>query len=152
MKTVNLGQTIGILANVGVIVGIVFLAIEINQNNQQLAAQSRFNYYQARAASNRSLAENGEIVAMIEKAVAGESLTSVEQTRLALLYSSIFTQWEYEFSELETGLISTDEYNIAAKRAVVSYLKSVVLPIWENYKSSAPERFVQHVEEEILLD
>ena len=39
MKKIDLGQTIGILANVGVIAGIVFLAVELRQNNELLATQ-----------------------------------------------------------------------------------------------------------------
>jgi hypothetical protein len=34
MKKIDLGQTISILANIGVIVGIVFLALEISQSNR----------------------------------------------------------------------------------------------------------------------
>ena len=40
MKKIDLGQTITILANFGVIVGIVFLVIELQQNSQQLELQS----------------------------------------------------------------------------------------------------------------
>jgi hypothetical protein len=36
MKKIDLGQTIGILANVGVIAGIVVLIVEINQNEESL--------------------------------------------------------------------------------------------------------------------
>ena len=39
MKKIDLGQAIGILANVGVIAGIVFLAVELRQNNELLATQ-----------------------------------------------------------------------------------------------------------------
>ena len=39
MKKIDVGQTMTILANLGVIIGIAFLAVEINQNNSQLAAQ-----------------------------------------------------------------------------------------------------------------
>ena len=41
MKKIDLGQTITILANVGVIAGIVFLAFELRQNNTFLAEQAR---------------------------------------------------------------------------------------------------------------
>ena len=36
MKKTDLGQAIQVLANVGVIAGIVFLAVETRQNNQLL--------------------------------------------------------------------------------------------------------------------
>jgi hypothetical protein len=42
MKKIDLGQTVQILANLGVIAGIVFLGIELQQNNALLGAQARF--------------------------------------------------------------------------------------------------------------
>ena len=41
MKNLDVGQTITILANVGVIAGIILLAVEIDQNNQALGTQAR---------------------------------------------------------------------------------------------------------------
>ena len=41
MKKLDLGQTITILANLGVIAGIVFLGIELQQNNEALGLQVR---------------------------------------------------------------------------------------------------------------
>jgi hypothetical protein len=48
MKKIDIGQMITIFANVGVIVGIIFLAVEVKQNNRQLELQS----YQAWVALN----------------------------------------------------------------------------------------------------
>jgi hypothetical protein len=41
LKKIDLGQTIMILANVGEIAGIVFLAFELQQNNEALDLQAR---------------------------------------------------------------------------------------------------------------
>ena len=41
MKKIDLGQTLGIVANVGVIAGILLLAYELNQNRQMMQAQTR---------------------------------------------------------------------------------------------------------------
>jgi hypothetical protein len=51
MKKIDLAQMMTLLANFGVIVGIVFLAFELRQNNQQLALQS----YQAWVAANMQI-------------------------------------------------------------------------------------------------
>ena len=40
MKKIDLGQTLGILANVGVVFGILLLAYELNQNRQMMEAQT----------------------------------------------------------------------------------------------------------------
>ena len=39
MKKIGLGQTITLIANLGVIVGVVFLAHVLRQNNQHLPLQ-----------------------------------------------------------------------------------------------------------------
>ena len=41
MKKLDVGQTISILANVGVIAGIIFLWLDLRQNHEQLEIQSR---------------------------------------------------------------------------------------------------------------
>jgi len=45
MKKIDLGQTVAIAANIGVIGGIVFLALELQQTQQAMSSQA----YQARA-------------------------------------------------------------------------------------------------------
>jgi len=40
MKKIDLGQTISILANLGVIAGIVFLAVELQQNTQAVRSEA----------------------------------------------------------------------------------------------------------------
>ena len=41
MKKISLGQTLGILANLGVIAGILLLTYELNQNRQMMQSQTR---------------------------------------------------------------------------------------------------------------
>ena len=43
MKLDKINSLLGTLSNLGVILGILFLIIELNQNNELLAAQDRFN-------------------------------------------------------------------------------------------------------------
>ena len=58
MKKIDPGQTIQILANVGVIAGIAFLAVELRQNNELLRSSSR----QALLDHDLSLVETGMAV------------------------------------------------------------------------------------------
>ncbi len=51
MNKIDLGQTIQILANIGVIAGIGFLGLELRQNSEQLELQS----YQSWVAANLQL-------------------------------------------------------------------------------------------------
>ena len=42
MKKLDPGQVITIVANIGVIAGIVFLVVELRQNNQLMETEARF--------------------------------------------------------------------------------------------------------------
>ena len=57
MKKLDLGQTISILANVGVLAGIVILIIEIDQNNDALTFQARTMLPTARSAEQQNFVQ-----------------------------------------------------------------------------------------------
>ena len=73
MKKNDVGSAVQILANLGVIAGIAFLALETRQNSEQLAGQARFNYYQTRLQFNKELVE-GPITPLTVRLLSGEPL------------------------------------------------------------------------------
>ena len=82
MKKIDLGQAVTLLANVGVIAGIVFLAVELQQNNELMGAA-------ARAAQNERIQDFVEqrytvpgLAEILIKARDGEPLTEVEELKL----------------------------------------------------------------------
>jgi len=83
LKNMDLGQTITILANIGVIAGILFLAFELRQNNEQLEIQFRGQMTSYRNAIPELVLENLYLIDLQRKAV--EELTQSERDRLAVL-------------------------------------------------------------------
>jgi len=146
MKKIDFGQTISILANLGVIAGIAFLAFELNQNNQQLSAQSRYNYYHERIEAQRLLATDGELADIVVRLLSGDQLGPTEQFRMDLLARAIFFTIEYEFIELQRGRITLEEFGIPGKRRTFETLEFA----WADYRPIGPEAFVEFVENEIL--
>ena len=63
MKKLDLGQTVGILANLGVIAGILFLAIELRQNNQLLRVEAIGTVLEAQMSRSELIAENEGLAA-----------------------------------------------------------------------------------------
>lgn len=61
MKKVDLGQAITILANLGVIAGIVFLAVEIQQNTAAIRSQSSIAINDSLAHLNEALYDNPDL-------------------------------------------------------------------------------------------
>ena len=85
----GLTEVIQIAANLGVIAGIVVLAYELRQNhrqlsqtNEQMTAQSRFNYYQNRISEYRYTADNAEVLELILKQAQGGELSLLEKFRV----------------------------------------------------------------------
>ena len=100
MKKIELGQVIGILANFGVIVGIIFLVIEIGQNQTFLEEANTINRLSADAetlayfSAHRSLIAQDEQLAQIWlDGSSGEALTPVEALRFDFLCQNFL--WTY---------------------------------------------------------
>ena len=92
MKKIDVGQTIAILANVGVIAGIIFLAIEIGQNQAALDEQNTLTRLSGRDATleyfsgfRKLLLEHPELHRIWTQGRTGEVLTAFESTRFRVL-------------------------------------------------------------------
>ena len=145
MKKIDLGQTISILANLGVIAGIVFLGIELRQNNELMAAQAR----QASFENNRQFAENlfenpslAEIMAKVE---GGEVTSPAEDIQLYGI--GLFVLRSFEFAYRELG-----ELDVPATRRIfhenrVSYR---LADTWEIAKPLLDPEFVAFMEANIV--
>ena len=75
MKKIDLGQAITILANVGVVAGIVFLGLELRQNNQFLGAESRYNLLQNRHNVHLMVIQDDDVADLLVKARTEQELT-----------------------------------------------------------------------------
>lgn len=105
MKKIDPIQLVTLLANIGVIIGIVFLAVEIRQNNDQLSAQTRNTLYELRADIQRDFINNvGGITEIILKERRGEPLTDVEIARLGSRRRHILRTLEYMVREDPEGV------------------------------------------------
>ena len=109
----NLGKTniyLTLLSNVAVLVGIIFLAVEIRQNNELMASEARFNILSGTLANYSIMVENfefSEIYAKgspeIEESLIARygdlGLTQTETLQLTAYASMVFRRLEYEFRE-----------------------------------------------------
>jgi hypothetical protein len=105
MKKIDLAQMISILANIGVIAGIVFLAIELRQNNESLAVQARLERESAmRVGVARGLGDPAYIGALA-KSQRGDALSDEEELLLKLYARSGLVDWQLRFGLIHDGLL-----------------------------------------------
>jgi len=89
MKKIDLGQTIAILANVGVIAGIVFLAIEIRESREQAVIANAIQGTTEIYRWIQSLAEEPEIAELFQRGAENfDGLSELEQFRFDSLMRS----------------------------------------------------------------
>lgn len=143
MNRIDVGQLIQIVANIGVIAGIVFLGIEISQNNELMEAQARFNRLTIQTGSQTIIAENAQLAEIVSKSEAGLQLTPAEQVQYDALYGRALSNIYWSYSELPES-----ELPISAYRAVLG--RPGVQEIWQRAKSDFSAEFVSFIEDEVL--
>ena len=104
MKKIELGQTLTILANLGVIVGIAFVAVELNQTNR-IASYTAANARRSQAIDiNTSIFERPEIYAKLR---AGDAqLTPSEQVQALMLARMLMNSMQDTEFAYDSGLVS----------------------------------------------
>jgi hypothetical protein len=119
MKKINLGQTISILGNVGVLLGLVLVVVEIRQSNEQAAAAA----YQTRIAdievAFQQYALSADLPAIYVKLRESglESLTAEEQDRVRSWESARRTRMQGQSYQYEQGLLDESAYRVMLRAA-----------------------------------
>ena len=116
MKRIDLGQTITILANLGVLIGILLLVYELAQNREMVQAQTRNSV--AEMVVNLLALEAGDpgIAEIMVKLGSGRPLTRGEMERFQVLQWAYWRYRENVHYQYRNGLYDEDEY--LALRAV----------------------------------
>ena len=148
MKKLDLGQTITILANVGVIAGIIFLGVELQQNNELMSAQERFNRLAIVTEAWASWAEDGELTEIRVRASNNEPLTEVEYRRIDGALMRVFLNLDWIFRELPEDSPERNQIRETQRRSFAndpSYRR-----VWEDRKSAFSPEYVQWMEENVV--
>lgn len=107
MKSSKVSELLTLVANIAVVGGIVFLGIELRQNNELLRSESR----QALIANDvTSLTANLENADVFEVLVAGDSLSAEDQLRLSFMFALDLRNREFEYFQYVNGLLDEETW------------------------------------------
>lgn len=112
----RMNQWMSLLANLGVLVGIGFLIVEIEQNTRAQNGATMQAFVTAAAENNTPLSTSADLMAIV---VRGDSdgigaLSDIEQRRYLSLAIQVFQSWEALYLQTESGTI--EESFWASKR------------------------------------
>jgi len=146
MKKIDVGQMITILANLGVIVGIGFLAAEIRQGNALLNAESRGSRAEIRRDWYERIIENDRLVSAFRKVRGAEALTADEQLVWNSFLQYTFTGWQVAYQDWRAGLLEESDLPIGGWREFLTEEPGVI-EYWDQVKALGyPADFTEWVD------
>ena len=108
MDTDKLNRWLTLIANIGVLTGIILLLVELNQTQEIARAQIRNEVYQGLSPVTMVGLDYAQIIV---KANAGEKLSAVEVTMLSGFSEQMLRYWENANYQYQMGMYDETEYS-----------------------------------------
>jgi len=149
MNKIDVGQTIAILANIGVIAGIVFLAVELDQNSDLLEMQARSTLIGTKISQQMPvIANEGQLAEIWVKYDNDETLSQSEMFQLRVMRNMTLETYAAIYREVTLGLLS--ERDIPIRQWASTLQSRPMRDYWNDAKVDQDPEFVQFVESRVL--
>ena len=149
MNIDKLNQWLTLLANIGVLAGIVFLALELQQNSQLMQAQTRDSITEKSLFFNDSLYGDANAFDVWESNTLESDFSApiaAEKLRFLFMVNSNFRLWENEWYQYQNGLFEQSEF----EPRLTFWSTLLSLPayraIWELTKNTFAPNFRQQID------
>ncbi|TDJ35493.1 MAG: hypothetical protein E2O53_06110 [Gammaproteobacteria bacterium] len=146
MNTDRLNRWLTLGANLGVLIGIVLLVIEVRQNNANLVAQARATFYAGTSDVWGMVAEQPSLAEVLAKELSGEELTTAEFVQLSAYFTKVLLSHQWSYLELPEGESAGNLYYLIGNFEDFPTLRWV----WKNRQSFFKSEFVEYMNENIV--
>lgn len=137
MNTENIKNWASLLANVGVLTGLVFLIIEINQTNSLMRSEERYNRLEIALSGPDLIVQNPHLITALRKRDNEEELTEDERYLLNSFYVGNFIAWQWSWEELDSADLPIESFlnqlSIDDVRAQWEKRKALLKPSFTNF-------------------
>ena len=146
MKRLDLGQTLQLLGNVGVIIGILLLVYELNQNREMVQGQTRNELSQAVTAMLLELNADRDFADINFRGDNGEELTDFEAYRYLGAVIAQLRFHENVHYQYRNGLFDEAEYEATRElwRTAVFSTKGMV-DVWCDVRVGFSQEFAAEI-------
>lgn len=152
MRTDGLNRWLTLGANIGVVIGIAFLVVEINQNTVSTRIAARTSATQGHIDYMAHVLDSSVLASAAAKTWANEELSHLETTQLIIFHELRWRHYEGVFYLYQNGVISDQEWTGYESGITQSFQDDGVFwkisrDSWESTKSKLSEDFAAYVEE-----
>ena len=149
MKRIKTAQIATLIANIGVIGGILLLAYEVRQNNDLMEAEARLNRTIMAIEAWRFGAENAELIELRELEKRGEELSGADIRRINYTVMAIFVHLEWTYKELPRDSSELNQVREVQLHNFANYPEYA--RVWELRKKSFDPAFAQWMEDNVVV-
>jgi hypothetical protein len=140
-------QWFALLANIGVVAGVVFLAFEIQQNNELLVQESRYSMIENQKDWKFFLNGNPEVARLIYTSHT-EKLTEIEKLRRFDILSGVLLTWQWEWEQSQSGLFGNSQLPVEGFRSL--WKSQNIRTDWAELKPILKSGFADFLEAEVV--
>ena len=139
-----------VLANIGVLVGIIFLTIEVSQNTLATKSEASLAIQTSISESISEVSTNSEVFDVIAKVYADEDLTSKERLLASFRWHSILKMMEGALMQYDLGVIDSSVIDSFHNELyLVTHGTKFSRWNWKNQAHSFSSQMQRHVAEVI---
>ena len=148
MNTERLNTWLSFTANIGVILGLIFLAVELNQNSDLMRVQISQSRADAAMVANEHVFNSDYLPQILVKARAGEELSAEETVRYRDWFRATNRNQDNVLHQYSEGMLGGN-----SPRSVRDFVANVVASSkrarveWEIQKTSYTDEYIALVEE-----
>ena len=150
MNSEKLNNWLTLGANIGVLIGLVLLIIEIQQNTEMMRAQINQSRTEAAQSEQQATYNSDYMPAILTKVANGQELTEEEMRRFQPYIRSFNRNMDNQLWQYNQGLLGSDIPR-SIRGAVRSVLgrNELTISVWDAQKLGYTDEYVAFVEDAI---
>ena len=134
----------------GVIAGIAFLALELNQSNEALAVQARLDREEIIRQAVRRRLETPGVITAVTKSNRGEELTDEEILVLNWTNHAVMIDWMLVHEQVQDGVLEEAAIPLELWRFAFHETYPRMSESWTANKPSYTPAFIEWMEENVI--
>ncbi len=153
MKKLDLGQTLGIIANLGVLLGILLLVYELAQNRQMMRAQTRTVISDGLQTFLTTVGSDPQVSSVYirgnfgDAREFGDALSESERAQYWLLVNGLLSYFENVHYQYRNGLYDETEFNAQREAWKRVFSQEGFAEVWCAVRHERSSEFVMEVNE-----
>ena len=147
MQKVNISQTVSALANIGVIVGIVFLAVEIGQNTDMMRTQINQSWAELSMNEAEAMYNSPYLPEILTRLRQGEEISGVDRERYNHFLRGFHRNLDNQLRQYREGFLADN-----IPRSLHGAIMAEIVPMevareqWGRTKGSFSDEYVDFVD------